>query len=90
MTLTALCLAAPAAAGAAPGDCETARCFTAMRLNPDGSPDASFGAGGVVRVPFHLKAAGATGSCPSVRAGSPAPTRSRRPPAGGSRSPAAR
>ena len=38
-------------------DCETARCFAAMRLNPDGSPDGSFGAGGVVRVPFYLKAA---------------------------------
>ena len=38
-------------------DCETARCFAAMRLNPDGSPDPSFGAGGVVRVPFYLKAA---------------------------------
>lgn len=38
-------------------DCETARCFAAMRLNPDGSPDGSFGAGGVVRVPFYLHAA---------------------------------
>jgi uncharacterized delta-60 repeat protein len=38
-------------------DCETARCFAAMRLNLDGSPDGSFGAGGVVRVPFYLKAA---------------------------------
>ena len=38
-------------------DCETARCFAAMRLNPDGSPDAGFGAGGVVRVPFYLHAA---------------------------------
>ena len=38
-------------------DCETARCFAAMRLNPDGSPDGSFGAGGVVRVPFYLQAA---------------------------------
>jgi len=38
-------------------DCETARCFAAMRLNPDGSPDPAFGAGGVVRVPFYLQAA---------------------------------
>src|SRR5215208_4034560 len=38
-------------------DCETARCFAAMRLNPDGSPDPTFGAGGVVRVPFYLHAA---------------------------------
>jgi len=38
-------------------DCETARCFAAMRFNPDGSTDGSFGAGGVVRVPFYLKAA---------------------------------
>jgi uncharacterized delta-60 repeat protein len=38
-------------------DCETARCFAAMRLNPDGSPDGSFGAGGVVTVPFYLHAA---------------------------------
>ena len=38
-------------------DCETARCFAAMRLNPDGSPDGSFGAAGIVRVPFYLHAA---------------------------------
>ena len=38
-------------------DCETARCFAAMRLNPDGSLDAGFGAGGIVRVPFYLHAA---------------------------------
>ena len=37
-------------------DCETARCFAAMRLNPDGSPDGSFGSGGVVTVPFYLHA----------------------------------
>jgi uncharacterized delta-60 repeat protein len=37
-------------------DCETARCFAAMRLHPDGTPDTGFGAGGVVRVPFHLRA----------------------------------
>ena len=40
-------------------DCETARCFAAMRLNPDGSLDSSFGAAGVVRVPFYLHAASA-------------------------------
>jgi len=38
-------------------DCETARCFAAMRFNADGTRDAGFGAGGVVRVPFHLHAA---------------------------------
>ena len=38
-------------------DCETARCFAAMRLNPDGSLDPGFGAGGIVRVPFYLHAA---------------------------------
>ena len=37
-------------------DCETARCFAAMRLNPDGSPDGTFGSGGVVTVPFYLQA----------------------------------
>ena len=37
--------------------CETARCFAAMRLNPDGSLDPGFGAGGIVRVPFYLHAA---------------------------------
>ena len=38
-------------------DCETARCFAAMRFNPDGSIDTSFGAGGVVRHEFYLNAA---------------------------------
>jgi hypothetical protein len=38
-------------------DCETARCFAAMRLNPDGSRDGTFGSGGVVTVPFYLHAA---------------------------------
>src|SRR4051812_34461050 len=38
-------------------DCETARCFAALRLNPDGSPDGSFRSGGVVTVPFYLHAA---------------------------------
>jgi len=36
-------------------DSETARCFAAMRLNPDGSRDGTFGSGGVVTVPFYLR-----------------------------------
>jgi uncharacterized delta-60 repeat protein len=38
-------------------DCDTARCFAAMRFNPDGGVDTSFGAGGVVRHEFYLNAA---------------------------------
>jgi uncharacterized delta-60 repeat protein len=38
-------------------DCATARCFAAMRLNRDGTVDAGFGAGGVVRKEFRLQAA---------------------------------
>jgi uncharacterized delta-60 repeat protein len=37
-------------------DCSTARCFAAVRLNPDGSLDGGFGAGGVVRREFYLQA----------------------------------
>jgi uncharacterized delta-60 repeat protein len=37
--------------------CSTARCFAAVRLNPDGTVDAGFGAGGVVRKEFYLQAA---------------------------------
>ena len=37
-------------------DCDTARCFAAMRVNPDGTPDASFGTGGVVRLESRLHA----------------------------------
>jgi uncharacterized delta-60 repeat protein len=36
--------------------CRTGRCFAAMRFNPDGSVDSSFGAGGVVRKEFYLQA----------------------------------
>jgi uncharacterized delta-60 repeat protein len=35
--------------------CTTSRCFTALRLNPDGTPDAGFGSGGVVRHEFRLE-----------------------------------
>jgi uncharacterized delta-60 repeat protein len=41
-------------------DCATARCFAAVRFNPDGIPDAGFGAGGVVRKGFYLQASWAT------------------------------
>ena len=37
-------------------DCSTSRCFAAMRFNPDGSVDRGFGAGGVVRKEFYLRA----------------------------------
>jgi uncharacterized delta-60 repeat protein len=36
--------------------CTTSRCFTALRLNPDGTPDAGFGSGGVARHEFRLEA----------------------------------
>jgi uncharacterized delta-60 repeat protein len=36
--------------------CSTALCFAAMRLNPDGTLDAGFGAGGVMRKGFYLQA----------------------------------
>jgi uncharacterized delta-60 repeat protein len=36
--------------------CTTGRCFTALRLNPDGSLDGGFGAGGIVRKEFRLEA----------------------------------
>jgi uncharacterized delta-60 repeat protein len=37
-------------------DCSTSRCFAAMRFNPGGSVDGSFGTGGVVRKEFRLEA----------------------------------
>jgi uncharacterized delta-60 repeat protein len=36
--------------------CTTSRCFTVLRLNPDGSLDGGFGAGGIVRQEFRLEA----------------------------------
>jgi len=35
--------------------CTTGRCITAVRFDPDGSVDAGFGAGGVVRKEFYLE-----------------------------------
>jgi uncharacterized delta-60 repeat protein len=37
-------------------DCSTARCIAAMRFNADGTVDAGFGAGGVMRKEFYLQA----------------------------------